>query len=792
MGASGTGAHGSRADPGPWLVRSAPAPVGAPALAMAPSSTPLGPFGRLASAVLAHRGLALVLAALCLGLSLASALRLRLDFSSAAFYGSDDPEAASLQAFADRWGSDDATLHVLVEADPPGVLDIEPLAAMVALREALAAVPGVVEVVDLDTVTPSLGPGDVPLVQSFETAGGKTHDALRGVMLASPVVPRLLSKDGGHAAMAVRLERSSDDVQAIAPLVARVTAVVREHQGRGGLRLRVAGVPAIRAEFYTLALHDQLWLGPLVGVALALLLWLSLRRLHGVVIPLLLAGVPVAWLVGLMAATDEPIGLLNQAYFTLLPVIAVADAVHLVARMHESLRRHQRDPRDAGLRRAAVLEACDRTGAACLLTSLTTGLGFASLALAPVPMLQRFGLYAALGIGLAYAALLLLGPLLLDAVRAEPPPPRAGMARLARLTTRRLRPRVAVMVALGLAALAALGGRRVQIDNHLGALLPESSPVRQASARIDRHLGGTLSLEVELRGDQPWLEPPQIAAVSDFERWAAQQPEIRTVLGPATVHALVPPFGPLPPEVETLRARVVDATGTRARISLGVPDIGGRAFADLAARVSERAAALPGQATVTGTTLLAYRGVNRIATELRTSLVLVVLVVSVAIGVLLRSLRLLLVALVPNVLPLAVAYGGLGLLGIELDPLAAVILCVALSIAVDDSLHLLARLRQERARGVPAPEALQTAVATSGHAALVTSVALTGGLAVDLASSFPPLQLLGGLGASTIALAWLLDVLVLPGLLRAASREYDRAAISTERDRGPLDAPDEP
>lgn len=740
---------------------------------MAPPATPLGPFGRLARAVLEHRRWTLVLVGLALALSVASALRLRLDFSSTAFYGGDDPVAGSLQRFGARWGSDDATLHVLAEADPPGVLDVEPLAALAALREGLAATPGVVEVIDLDTVTPSLGPGDVSLVTSFETAGAKTHDALRGVMLASPVVPRLLSKDGGRALMAVELERSSDDPQAITPLVERVTAVVDEHQGRGGLRLYVAGLPAIRAGFYTLALSDQLRLGPLTGLTLALLLWLSFRRLHGVVVPLVLTAVPVAGLVGVMAAAGEPVGLLNQAYFTLLPVIAVADAVHLVARMHEGLRRRGARGSDRAARRAAVLEACDRTGAACLLTSLTTGLGFASLALAQMPMLRRFGLYAALGIGLAYLTLLLLGPVLLDAVRAEPPPARRGMTRLARFAARSLRPRVVVIAALVLGALAALGGRRVVIDNHLTALLPPDDPVRQASARIDEHLGGTLSLEVELHGERSWQDPGPLTAVAEFEAWAAAQPEVRAVLGPAAVHALVPPFGPTPPEVLALRDRVQDPTGTYARISLGIPDLGGRAFAGLALRVRERAAELPAEVTVTGTTLLAYRGVNRIATELRTSLLLVILVVSLAIGVLLRSLRLCAVALVPNVLPLALAYAGLGVLGIELDPLAAVILCVALSIAVDDSLHLLTRLREERARGVPATEALEHAVAHSGHAALVTSVALVGGLALNLASSFPPLQLLGGLGASTIALAWILDVTVLPGLLRAAGLAND-------------------
>lgn len=728
----------------------------------------MGPFGRLARAVLARRGLVLVLTGLVLALSLAAALRIRLDFSSTAFYGGDDPEAEALARFHERWGYDDATLLVLAEADAPGVLDVAPLRALAELHAALEAEPGVTGVLDLDTVTPSLGPGDASLLTSFETSDARTHAALRGVMRSSPAVPRLLSADGTRTVLAVQLDRSSDDVQAVTPLVQGVQAVVAEHDGRGGLRLHLAGLPAIRAAFYSLALGDQLRLGPLVGAALALLLWLAFRRVHGVLVPLLLTAVPVACLVGVMAATGEPVGLLNQAYFTLLPVIAVADAVHLVARMHEIQRRTGADPADAQARRAAVIEACDRTGATCLLTSITTGVGFASLALAQMPMLRRFGLYAALGIGLAYLALLVLGPLLLDAIRARPPAAPRRMVRLARWSTR-LHPAAVGLVALALAGLGWLGARTVVVDNHLGALLPADHPVRLASERVDAHLGGTLAIELQLSDDGPWLQAPRLAEVSAFETWAAAQPEVRAVIGPGTVHGFTPAFGPTPPELLELRARVLDDTGTRARISLSTPDIGGQAFVDLARRVRERAAELPGEIVVTGTPLLAYRGVNRITAELRTSLIGVVVVVALAMAVLLRSPRLSVLALVPNVLPLWLAYAGLGWLGIELDPLAAVISCVGLSIAVDDSLHLLSRWRQEQAAGHPPAVALEHAVAHAGHAAWVTSVALTFGLAVNLASSFPPLQLLGGLGAVTIALAWVLDVTMLPGLLRPRS-----------------------
>lgn len=736
-----------------------------------------GPFGRLAAAVLARRGLAITIAVALVLTALASALRIRLDFSSTAFYGADDPAAAQLEAFHERWGPDDATLVLLARRDAPlGVLEPGPLRALEALSSDLRASPLVAEVVDLNTVVGAILPGTESLAEDLEQARPEVQEVMRRMLRRSAAVPRLLAADGSTTVLLVELRQGSDDVQAIAPQIAQLHELVQQHQGSSELQLDLAGVPAIRASFFRLAIDDQLRLGPLVGLALGLLLAISLRRVHGVLVPLVLAGVPVASLVGLMAATDEPIGLLNQAYFTLLPVIAVADAVHLVSRLHEILRRDDIDLANAEARRAAIIEACDRTGVACLWTTVTTGAGFLSLALARMPMLRAFGLYAAAGIALAYLALLLLGPLLLDAVRSRPPARPRRMADLARWSTRRLRPLAVLGTTILLAALAVLGARRVVVDNHLSDLLPQEHPVRRASATLDESMGGTLAIELQLRSVTPWTAPEPLDTLRALESWARQQPEIRSVTGPGSVLALLPsPPERTPAPLAALRARVLAEDDHLARITLGVPDLGGRRISALAERLEDHLATLSIETTITGTTLLAYRGVNRIASELRGSLLGVALVVTLAIGLLLRSLRLALLALVPNLMPLALAYGALGLLGIELDPLAAVILCVALGIAVDDTLHLLARVREGQRAGLDRSTALEHAVATSGHAALVTTVALTGGLALNLASSFPPLHLLGGLGAAAIALAWLFDVLVLPALWRLTTdRPFER------------------
>jgi predicted RND superfamily exporter protein len=170
--------------------------------------------------------------------------------------------------------------------------------------------------------------------------------------------------------------------------------------------------------------------------------------------------------------------------------------------------------------------------------------------------------------------------------------------------------------------------------------------------------------------------------------------------------------------------------------------------------------------------LLAYRGVNGITEDLRGSFALVFVVVVAAIALAFRSVWPALVAILPNLAPLLLGYAALGVLGKVLDPLAAVILTLALGLAVDNTLHVMARTREQlHDSDVGSLEhALRDAISESSWAVTVTSVVIVGGLLLNLGSSFPPLQMLGLLGSMVIGFAWLANLTVLPAslaLLRA-------------------------
>jgi predicted RND superfamily exporter protein len=773
-------------------------------------------LAQLVAAVLRRRGLSALLLALVFATALLGILRLRIDFSSTAFYGDDSIAAARLKAFHDTWGADDDTLLVLVHPvhpeDPAGVLERERLEAIAELSAALRSVEQVRQtssIAELTLPLPELGAtlGSEPRTTTFVALAQRLDlaaqpiETRRALLEQLPFVPVLLSSDGRDTVIVVELAFSSDDMARTRALVTEVEAVLDEHEDalvELGLAHEIAGVPGIRAGFFELIIRDQAVFVPLTLLLIGLALYVVFRRLHGVLIPALAAMVPTAMLVGIMGWMGEPIGLLNQAYFTLLPVIAVADAIHMIARFHEERRRPEQagpdldglDVRGLDARGHAIVRACSHVGLACLMTSLTTAAGFASLATASMPILRAFGLYAALGVALAFVVGFVLVPLLLSLVRDDrlPPPPAEIRVIDWAVAISLRRPLLVVLIAVGLVALALIPARRVEVDNTLSGLLETDHPISVASRRVDERLGGVLGLELEiLAPDGVDLRTPEsLQALHGFERWLAEQPRVRSVDGLASAVAGVGVLRGSGAEVPLAQAeidarlellaphapldRLVRDGGQRLRIHVGMPDAGGQAFVLFAARAEAelhlRLAAWPQlEAHATGTPLMAYRGVNSITQDLRSSFAQVFVVVVAAIAISFRSLWPALVAILPNLAPLLFGYALLGLLGKVLDPLAAVILTLALGLAVDNTLHVMARTREELARHKTIDDALRDAIRHSSWAVAVTSMVIVGGLLLDLGSSFPPLQMLGLLGSLVISLALLANLTVLPASL---------------------------
>ena len=217
----------------------------------------------------------------------------------------------------------------------------------------------------------------------------------------------------------------------------------------------------------------------------------------------------------------------------------------------------------------------------------------------------------------------------------------------------------------------------------------------------------------------------------------------------------------------------------RGRMTLRVVDGGGNYFIAVAQRIQDHLdAELKGQAItarVTGTPWIAYSGINKVTEDVRNSLALAFVVIAIIILVLFRSLRIALLCLIPNALPLVVGYALLGALDWPLDPTPAIVFTVVLGIAVDDTLHLMARYREELRRGQPHQEAIRHSVLRTGRAVLITSIILCVGFGANGLSSFPSMVVMAAVGAAGIWTALCSDLFLLPALLSLFAKPPEAA-----------------
>jgi hypothetical protein len=176
---------------------------------------------------------------------------------------------------------------------------------------------------------------------------------------------------------------------------------------------------------------------------------------------------------------------------------------------------------------------------------------------------------------------------------------------------------------------------------------------------------------------------------------------------------------------------------------------------------------LPAEARlhVTGSLVVTSSALASVVHDLVSSLALALLIILVVMAALFRSVKVGLLALIPNAIPVLLTLGVMGFAGISLRPGTAVIFSMALGIAVDNSIHFLARFREEQRRSTHINIAIERAVRGSGRPILYTTVLLTGGLCVLLLSDFVALRHLAILGSTTFVAAMIVDLLLLPGLL---------------------------
>lgn len=742
-------------------------------------------------AILRHRFLILTVLCLLTVSGIYGVFHLRADFSFEMIFISDDEEAEFFEAFKGRFEESSRDIIVLLTGED--LFDHQGLVLVQGLTDALEQIDGIEKVVNILNAPFIQGTGEgiriEPLAEHPPEEPAEIQ-TLKEKALANRLFRRLLiSEDGTTLALFARLAPYVQTEQEKRPVVEQVQSLAESMVG-ARFPVYYSGIPTIQKEYTDRGLRDLWGFILLSACIVCVFLYITFRSAAGLYLPQATVIVSVLLLLGLMSLFHQKINLLNNVVPSLLLVYGIADSVHLIHRYYEELGK--------GLsKKDALLVTIRHMGVACFMTSFTTAVGFFSLTTATIHIVKTFGLFAGVGILLAYGVTILLLPILLS---LHPKPERkgkiwAGQGMIERLlivigSVNEKHPRLLIGSWVLLLLGSILFCTRINIETYLFEELAEDDPIVQANHIMEEKMTGVFTCEMQVAACEPEgaLDPEFLARLDRLESFVASQPWIRKTLSIVDIlkemhqsmHGGDPAFYRVPETRELIAQYLLlyEASGNLEDIdvlltpdgsyvrlvSQGV-DMGTRNYFELKARTERRAAELflpPSIFRVTGRSLLAMRAMENVIRDMLVSLFAAFGIICVAVSLMYRSLRVGLISMVPNVIPLMVTMGFMGLMGITLRTSTLIIFSVSLGIAVDDTIHYITRFREELFRTGDYTASMHRALRSAGRAIVLTTLIMIAGFIVFVSSDFKASQDFGLLASITIGAALLGSLLFLP------------------------------
>ena len=711
----------------------------------------------------------------------------QFDYDFDTFFKPDDAATQYFKHHRETFGTDnDFILIGLVSQS--GVFNSGFLNNVDSLTEKLEALPLVKRVVSPGNLFyPVRAPLIGTIFQKRVLSGKREADSLR-VFRDPSLTGNIFSTDTTAISLVVTtdpgLSKSKSD-----QISASIHRVTEEFDFDG---VHLAG----RAIGQVVYVHKiQTEFGIFMGISLlfiVLLLLVTFRSFRGILLPLATVLIAVVWAIGLLTLSGKGISILLNMLPPIIFVVGMSDAIHLYSRYLEELRKGE--SREVAIRRMVF-----QTGKAAFYTSLTTAIGFASLYFTGIPALQDFGIFTAAGVMSAYAVAILLMPSWLRLT----PVPRKSIARsegnweqfLQRLYTVVVERRKTISVgAVVLTILLAGVVSQIKLNSFILDDLRPDEPLRKDFAFFETYFSGVRPFEmgVKLRDSAgTLLDRKHLLALNEIEQMLRTDYDVHAIQSPVAVIKAVNRmdhngdnhYYRLPgTEREWRKAErtvntalksgklhsVLTDDGRYASISGRTSDYGSRYFESANARLMDfidtQQYDREMEFEITGTGTLIDRTNQNLVSSLGKGLGTAFLLIAVVMGLLFKSVKMALIALIPNLLPLLALGAVMTLAGIALKMSTSIIFTIAFGIAVDDTIHILSRYRLESRSGTT-ETAFKRAFIHTGKSVILTSIILLGGFISLCFSSFQSTFYIGLLVSLTLIFALLFDLCLLPVLI---------------------------
>lgn len=565
-----------------------------------------------------------------------------------------------------------------------------------------------------------------------------------------------------------------------------------------GVTLHYAGLPFVRSVISG-KVKKEMTVFLVLSIAITgLILLLFFRSWNAVVFPMIIIAVVVLWVMGSLVIFDYEITILTGLIPPIIVVIGIPNSVYLLNKYHQEFELH-------GNKMKAISRVTRKIGLVTLITNFTTAVGFLVLTTTDIVILKEFGYIA----GFNILATFIVSIILLPAVFSWLPAPTShqlkhlkfkplgkvldGMDILVHRHKHKIFVLTGVIVIISIAGMYQLQTVAYMVDD-----LPEEDVIKKDLAFFEKHFSGIMPLEiiVDTGKKRGVIDIKNLQRVEEFENFLASHRDISNPLSIVSfVKAAKQAFynnNPDRYEIPNKRDRnyilrylknqqdssglmtsFVDTTFQIMRVSMKVADVGSHKMDSLVTtviqpKIEEIFGDTDTKVVVTGSTPLFIKGNKFLIENLKISLLLAFIIIAIIMAVLFRNVRMIIISMVPNIVPLVITAGIMGYFGIPLKPSTVLIFSIAFGISVDDSIHFLAKYRQELfANNFFVPVAVSKSLKETGASMIYTSIILFAGFIIFAWSDFGGTIALGILTSITLLIAMSTNLILLPGLLLA-------------------------
>ena len=576
--------------------------------------------------------------------------------------------------------------------------------------------------------------------------------------------------------------------------------LVAQFEKDNDLDLRVSGMPYIRT---INSENIKSEMGMFVGLALgitALIFFFFFRSFRATFITLLVVSIGVIWAFGFIGLFHYEITILTALIPPLIIVIGVPNAIFIINKYQQEVKKH-------GNKTKSLQRVISKVGNATLMTNITTSAGFATFIFTNSSLLNEFGIIASINI----MAIFVLSILIIPSIYSFMPPPREKHLKHLEtkwiskivdwmVTTVRNRKPAIYTVAFIVIVTSIIGVYKIQVSGSLIDDMPKERQFFKDILFFEKEFGGIMPLEImiDTKKENGVYKLSTLKKIEKLSRVIERTPGLSKA---TSIVDLVkyskqafyngnPKYYQLPTSQEktfllnyiknsdqnsSSIINNVDSLGRYARVTTYIKDIGTEEMAkiqeDLQSYIDREFNEDKYSVTLTGKAFVFLKGTNYLINNLVISLSLAILLISLFMGWMFRSIRMIFISLIPNLLPLLVTAGLMGYLGIPIKPSTILVFSIAFGISVDDTIHFLAKYRQELiSSNWKIRKSVYKALRETGVSMFYTSIVLFFGFLVFVVSSFGGTKALGGLVSVTLLFAMISNLLLLPALLLSLER----------------------